>query len=377
MPDNKKHHYVPKFYLRRFSENGKSINLWNISQQRQILAASLKNQCYRDYFYGKDQTVEYALAETEGHTAEIFRLIDKFQEPPPSHSPTHLFLLLYLLGQYGRSAYSVDALQEMSDQMMKRVLGHAPELKDIDLNKFKIELKEAGRYSVGLVVQNYPLLLDLDFKLLINRTNCEFTASDNPVVLYNQFLKFMKFGSNTGLVCKGLQIFLPVGPDKTLIYYDPEIYGVGGGAKRTVDITKPRDVYELNTLQMANASDNVYFRDQRFNIEALARRARPFRRNKKATVSVFRREEGVKRRGELVAASREDINTNLRLSFVRFTGAARRWEYEIKKQGCWSSAVVRNPQLCDDHREFLNMVKEGKFEPADFFKFLENKLAQS
>lgn len=377
MPDNKKHHYVPKFYLRRFSENGKSINLWNISQQRKILAASLKNQCYRDYFYGRDQTVEHALAQSEGHTAEIFRLIDKFQEPPPSHSPIHLFLLLYLLGQYGRSAYSVDALQEMNDLMMKRVLGHAPELRDIDLNKFKIELKEAGQYSVGLVVQNYPLMLDLDVKLLINRTNCEFTASDNPVVLYNQFLKFMKFGSNTGLACKGLQIFLPVGPDKTLIFYDPEVYCVGGGAKRTVDITKPRDVYELNTLQMTNALDNVYFRNQGFNIEALARRATPFRRSKKATVSAFRMDKGPRRRGELIAASREDINTNLYLSFVRVTGAARRWESEFRKQRYWPSAVVRNPQLCDDHREFLDMVKEGKFEAADFFDFLQNKRAQS
>ncbi len=336
------------------------------------MSANLKSQCYRDYFYGKDQTVEHALGESEGQAAEIFRLIDN-NSPPPPGSPIHLMLMIYVLAQYGRSAYSIDALQDMNDQMMKRLLGHMPEAKDYDLSKFKIELKEAGRYSVGLVVQNYPLMLDLDYKILLNKTDCELVASDNPVVLYNQFLKFMKFGSNTGLACKGLQIFLPVGPDKAIFFFDPEVYSVGGGAKLTVDLTKPRDIYELNTLQICNASKNVYFKNDEFNIEALAKRGEPFRRKKKSTVSGFPTIEDPCRKSELIAASREDVNTNLHLTFVRVRGAARKWATTFKKQKHWPSAVVRNQELCEDHKEFLNLVREGKFEPSEFFEFMDSR----
>jgi hypothetical protein len=95
--ENKKHHFVPRFYLKRFSSDGKSINLYNLKSSGAILRANLKNQCYRDYFYGRKLDVERALAGVEDEAANLFRQIDHYGCLPPPHSPEHVELLLHIL----------------------------------------------------------------------------------------------------------------------------------------------------------------------------------------------------------------------------------------------------------------------------------------
>ncbi len=221
MPQNKKHHYVPRFYLKRFSHNGKSINLWNLPSRRKILSANLKSQCYRSYFYGKNLDVELALGEVEVGAAQIFRVIDQCCALPPHSSMDHKFLVLCVLMQHGRTVYTADVLNEMNDKLMKHLLAPRAKAKGIDLSKVKIGYKDVGRVSLGLAMQNYPILFDLDYKLLINETDVEFVTSDNPVVLYNQLFSFRTYISNTGLATKGLQIFFPISPRYTLLFFDP------------------------------------------------------------------------------------------------------------------------------------------------------------
>lgn len=182
MPQNKKHHYVPRFYLKRFSPDGKSINIWNIQNEKRIVSANLKNQCYKDYFYGKDFEVEQALGQIEGEVARILPLIDQYGSPPPYGSDDHFMLILYVLMQYARTAYAADALDEMNDQMMKHLFATHAKSKGIDLTGLTIGIKDVARYSLGMTTQMYPILLDLDCKLLVNKSGVEFVTSDNPVV---------------------------------------------------------------------------------------------------------------------------------------------------------------------------------------------------
>lgn len=75
MPSNKKHHFVPRFYLRRFSADGVSINLYNVPSGRSIFRANRKNQAYRDCFYGKELEVEHAIAGLDrGRAAQDRRI---------------------------------------------------------------------------------------------------------------------------------------------------------------------------------------------------------------------------------------------------------------------------------------------------------------
>lgn len=373
MSNNKKHHYVPRFYLKRFSPDGRSISLWNIKNKTKVPSANLKHQCYKDYFYGKELKVEKALGLVEGRTSHIMRLIDEYRTPPTNDSEEYLTLVLFMLMQYGRTAYSADALDEMNDKMMKHLLGPKAEAEGIDLSKFIIGIKDSAQYSLGMVTQFYPLMLDLGCKLILNETTTEFVTSDNPVVLYNQLLSFRNHGSNTGLAAKGLQAFPPISSNLLLVFYDCESYSIGTMSKPYVKITSPRDIYELNTLQMTSAYENVYFKNSDFSIEILARKALPFRRLQKSNMNIFPGEEAESRRSELMATSRVDVRTNLKLSFVGLTKSAKSWRTQFRKLRLQPAVVVRNEELVNDHDEFMKKVDNGEFNPGDFFVFWRKK----
>jgi len=377
MPHNKKHHYVPRFYLKRFSPDGRSTCLWNINRKKLVSKANLKNQCYKDYFYGKELTVEKALGIVEGHASRILKLIDEYQAQPPAGSEEHITLVLYILMQYGRTAYTADALDELNDKMMKHLFGPKAEQEGIDLSKVTIGIKDPAKFSLGLITQFHPLLLDLDCKLLQNKTSVDFITSDNPVVLYNQLFTFRKHGSNTGLASKGLQIFFPISSKLLLLFYDYESYTIGSRSKATVKISLPRDVYELNTLQMTSAYENIYFESVNFDVDALYKKALSFRRTQKSKMSVFPGEETKDTRKELIATSREDVRTNLKLSFVKITKKTKAWRDKFQKLRMQPAAVVRNEELVDSHDAFMKKVDDGEYKPGDFFKYLADKHEKS
>ena len=207
----------------------------------------------------------------------------------------------------------------------------------------------------------------------MNKTDVEFVTSDNPVVLYNQLFSFRKFGSNTGLAQKGLQIFLPISPKIALIFYDHDVYSVGKRHSLTVNIDLVRDVYELNTLQMCSAMNCVYFRDSELDVNSLYRKASPFLRQKKGTLNVLLGKKTKNRRKEFIEMSREDVRTNLALSFLWLTKSARVWRKKFQKQKSQPVSVLRNRELHDLCKEFMSKVEKNEYETGDFFQFLIDK----
>ena len=377
MPDNKKQHYVPRFYLKRFSRDGKKINIWNLQRKKKIYSAKLRTQCYRNYFYGKQLDVEKALGNVEGEMGKILTKLDECRELPKPRSPEHHFIVLYVLLQYYRTVYLAQSLNEMNDQITKHLFGNTAKAKGINMDKFKIVLQDVPRYALAHTVESYPLLLDLHYKLLINRTGVEFVTSDNPVVLYNHLFYFRKSGSNTGLAQKGLQVFLPLDPNHILLLYDGSAYAVGKRTRDIVNVDLSKDILEINTLQMCSASSNVYFGDSQLDVESLHEKAAKFRRLKKSSLDVFHGPETEDHKQELVQISRNDIRTNLNPSFLRLTRNAKRWRKRFLKQKVQPVLVARNQALFDDHREFLQKVDNEEYAPRDFLRFLQAKYSDS
>jgi hypothetical protein len=80
MADKENQHYVPKFYLGKFSYEGnkKQIRILNLSSGFYFQTANIKNQASKSYFYGKDLTLEDALGTLEGIYSSILINLIKF-----------------------------------------------------------------------------------------------------------------------------------------------------------------------------------------------------------------------------------------------------------------------------------------------------------
>ena len=377
MPQNKKHHYVPRFYLKRFSKNKKSINIFNLPSKRKILSASLKDQCHKKYFYGEESDVEKALSDLESEAARVFHQIDHSETLPTPNTFEYEMLFVHMLIQYGRTAYMADAIEEMAGKAIKCLFHNNLEEYQLDFDQFKIGLEEPGKSSLAITAQQLPFVLDLECKLVINRTSEDFVTSDNPVGMYNQLLSFRKFGSNIGLACRGLQIFLPISPDKYLLFFDPEVYRIGNQNRPSLVVSEESDVYQLNTLQMCAAAENVYFFNSAMNINALHRKAAPYLRSRKANVNVFCGYDMGEHKRELLRTSLEDIRTNLTLSFVKLTHGAKRWKKEFCTQDVQPATIVRNQQLCEEDNRFRKKVAAGEYRPSDFLLYLKERFGSN
>ena len=192
MPNNRRQHFVPQFYLRRYSKDGRSINIWNLRRQLKIVNANLKNQCYGVYFYGKNSTVEQTLSSVEGNAAQVLRSIGDTSRPPLPGSAEHQFLVLYILMQHARTLHMADELNAMTDNLSKHLVRGTKEFEEIDLSRFRIGLEAPARDALSIATSCYPFLFDLAYKVIVNSTDTEFVTSDNPVVFYNQFCLFEK-----------------------------------------------------------------------------------------------------------------------------------------------------------------------------------------
>lgn len=376
MSNNKKHHYVPRFYLKRFSKDGKSICLYNLKSERKIINANLKNQCYKNHFYGEDQLIEHELSGIEGAFAALLRKIGDIGRPPPPYGSDHLLLLLFVAIQYGRTKHAADTAEEMMGKVMKALLARKAEKESWDLDLVNIGLKNPGAYALTMTVQNYPVLADLQYKLLKNCSSVAFITSDNPVALYNQFMNFRAHVSCTGLASKGLQIFFPIDPYNMILLYDPEVYRVGSDRKSVIEVSKNKDVYELNRLQACSCLKNIYFSDVDIDCKALHAKASQFLRKEKTNLEKFPGGKSKGQESEYLFTSTTDIRTNMTLSFVSIRASAKAWRNDFRKTRMQPAAVMRNKNLIEENKEFIEAVKQETYKAGDFFNFMHDKLSE-
>lgn len=373
MPDNKSHHYVPRFYLRNFSRSGKSVDLFNIDSERLIKNAPIKGQCCRDYFYGKNLEHEKSLSSAEGEVATLFKIINEQVRLPNKFTAGHLLLCFHIATQAGRTQYAADVVNEMTDGIWKEVMKHDPTVTQDILAQVKFGYDDPALVSIGHAVLGFPLLMDLECRVLLAPRGTEFITSDNPVVKYNQFMLWRTEGSNTGLASKGLQIFFPIWPFLSLVMYDPDVYHFGRAKSALVHLASAIDVHELNMLQVIAASKNVYTFTPSANIFKVAQYAAEHRRKKKAVVKAFPQPNEGDRKSELIATSHEDIRTNAMLSFMRVHKHAKTWLKNFKSQRYQQATVVRDEVLVARFEAHVKAVTNGKAAPEDAIKSIFGK----
>lgn len=185
-------HYVPQFYLKFFSNNGKSIGMFRFSERKLIENASIKSNAGREYLYGKDNSVEKWFSIQEGLWANIIRDIILLESIPTDPEKNILLRMCILLTEQ-RTAHTADNLNdcitEISRVSAKMMKAHGQlDVDDSLIDEVKVHVEGHMIPFIKGLPEIMMDISDLRFMLIRNKTSLQFITSDRPVARYNQVL---------------------------------------------------------------------------------------------------------------------------------------------------------------------------------------------
>lgn len=326
--ETKNQHYVPQFYQRYFSKDNKNIGVYVVSNDINISSAPIKSQSSEDYFYSENMKIEHALGKMEELSKSV---IDRIIASPKEQltKEDQYTLYVFTMIQVGRTRAQASLMQESVNAILRavakkhfEVLRKNDEENDLEyvseeiLDKVQFDLKEPGVFALGTQAQLINTCIDLNYKILINNTQIPFITSDNPAVLYDQFME--RVGNQTyALSSRGLQIYLPLTPMLGVMYYDSKCYKLGHRRKAYVEITQNCDICELNKLAASNAENTIYYKPGSITDYELKQVATQNKKNKPSshieTLPELESSEG----GTIVSSRNKVMFCKLKLSFIK------------------------------------------------------------
>lgn len=377
MAEKKNQHYVPQMYLRNFASGSKkSIHLYNIPAKRKINNAPIKGQCAASYFYGKDLKIENALQVLEGGVSRTIRGILDADTLPTPLSKEAGDLFVFTIFQYLRTKGMADICDDMAENLIKVIISLDGSIDQEVLKKLTIKLTNPAVLTLDVAAKSFWLAVDLKTKLLINRSSVEFITSDNPVVLYNQIFELSNpdFGSNTGLSCKGLQVFLPLSPTHLLVMYDGRAYKIGKKRSDSAFITNPNDIRQFNDLQYLNSFENLYSFSEFSDSELSKMKQRNAGRQREKKWQFHKRKLPDRPDGKSLAQLLlSKLDHRIGLSVQPIKQLARLTEAELNAY----PKPLRNDHFVDMYKEFIGFIEEdktGKYNVSQMRKFFEDRV---
>ena len=360
MASKRKHHFVPRFYLRGFASAPKRIHLYNFDNDILRADISLNKQCQKNHFYGSDNVVENALAEIEGNIAPVIASIRENHELPDLRSEGHHLLILFVAFQLVRTTGTADKINEFIDLVGKKIALYFSDLSNKDLEAVRISLENPVYISMSCVDDMAEGIEDLKMQLVCCSNEQRFFTSDDPTFRYNTFCEDIQEAGKVGVLCHGLQIFLPISPTALLILYDENIYKVGDGRFSVLENITDKDVATLNRLQAISANQNMYFSDWscRDQVEESYRNAKRLREKMQVHANEFCGVGGEEEtESSLIHIYDLLPNLELDLSFVDFRRKAVRMSdsdrvNSYRKEMNQTVSDFHSPHLAEKERVF-------------------------
>lgn len=252
-------HYVPRFYLKNFSEikgSGKKEKVLTTFYQfnGSLIKENIpvKSICYEEYFYGLDGEVEKDLAKKELTWAKTIqkKLINTDEN---FDQESVRVIKQFAVYQYCRTLasynYNKDLLSEMyAEFICPKVPSISKEIvKKLVENRIENETNGSDLvYSCDELTQEIE---DLDIGLIRYNTERKLITSDMPVIVINPFCQDMIGFSNAGIV-----IFFPLSPELLVVFYDNKIYN---NIKRYMVVNNEQEVLNLNKYQVLSAEERI------------------------------------------------------------------------------------------------------------------------
>lgn len=292
MSNVKDNHYVPRFYLRSFTDdpshrNGR-FDFFNLKTKKHIGVIPHGSQMKERYFYKKGTDIETKLNdEFEGKHATIIKTILASQAT--SESLVEMILLMHFRTRAQRDDdlfFRKSMIDQHLDYLVAsfkrslpfwvRILVQVRLLKDSHIEKivrqgaYEEYLKKTD--SAEKQIKNFKRIkkemAGLTAHILDNPHTTNLISSDSPVILLNPFLnrKKVRFG-RTGMFQIGILLILPISPKKVVVCFDSDIYE--SPTEVSKGILTENDVKHLNELQILSGAEGVYSISLPKNIETI------------------------------------------------------------------------------------------------------------
>ncbi len=254
MPERKKQHYVPQFYLRFFSDDKKHLFTYNIKLKKSF-RSKINRLCQSSYFYGDDE-LEKALGIIENKQSNVLKKLISDQNIGSLTREELYYLRSFVLLQRTRTKEEQVYSEKIADELIS---GHLES--DINLHDQGLEMEvkwpKAHLNGMECAIQEVEEINDLYPILIKNESIKRFMCSDAPIV-FNNYVKVKGHGMK-GIRSPGLQIFCPLNEELLLLLIDSKLYTFELDTNYSICLTKDSDVDAINKLQFFNCLDNLLF----------------------------------------------------------------------------------------------------------------------
>jgi hypothetical protein len=370
MIEYKNQHYVPQFYLTRFSPEGTGIYRY-VKSKRITERKSLEKVCSSFHFYAGPSTSKQAeglLSDIEKMQGVILKkVIDEKDVGTLNPSEYYSLLSFILLSSRRTKAAKMEheaLANAMFDKLKPGLLKSIGEDKISEKNLDNMKMRLNGADTIGMLLAlNCPeIISDLSTIILVNKTKIPFYTSDSPVVYYN-YIK-VRNRRPTGLQNPGLLIIFPVSEQLSLCLFDPSIYLIGLKGQNNIEIIRDKDIEELNKLQLLNCNEYVLFSNesQHDHLKNIQDKLGNRKKNEPSSSIIERFSKGDEYH-EIIKLTPSEIDCPLNISFIRlnrFNIRNAKKTYEKASEN-GRTVVTRSPEiskLCD--RKMRDIEKNQK-----------------
>ena len=346
--DKKKQHYVPRFYLKFFTDKENKFYAYDFDANRLIPnRVYYESQCYKKYFYGEDGILEEQLSKKEGEWASVCK---KAIAGDVLSETDIISLKEFVLYQKQRTNdnnnHRIDERASIIKECVRLLYYQKGwEFDDAAEKYCKQRAEEEISPAENVFIASKMLKYVEDLGVLIVRysTKHKLLINDSPVVTVNAFMEFQGFGYDN----VGVAFLMPLSPSNLLIVYDDQLYKKYKGSIY-VESKSEDEVLNIKRYEIIH-SERMFFSTDIADFglitdEILDYRQREKRRNK----TQFLGPEG---RQRLIMTQAEGMEYYYELPYIMLPREYRRIPYNCREaiprhfEKGWDNKLAINYQV--------------------------------
>lgn len=263
MANKVKQHFVPKFYLKNFSD-GARFNIYNIKSGL-ITDVPYASQCYKNNFYGKDKIYEDKLSVLESKWASSIRAILGSINSITLEDENSLkeFCCFQKLRTEAAYNHTQNMFYDITSKIIPSICHyHNLSVSEDDIKRYaynyvkgKENPEKTMKRQIDNAIKLSPILNNLQLTILENISNIDFITSDNPIIIGNEYQP----ESGLGFDCIGFYCLFPLSHKYYVALTDSKVYYKFKN-KKNIKVNKDI-VRKINLLQFKNSLTNIFFKN--------------------------------------------------------------------------------------------------------------------